>query len=120
MEHTTLRGLIKATCANMYPDGSCNGPRYDDKLKPIPFPPQPRCLVTHGERCLYFEESILPGITDANIIRQYHTINAKITSMFRRCADCDKPTPSDRKYCKECAQKRHEAKKAKNYDHRYI
>ena len=71
----TVTQLIKQDCANMNPDGSCNGPRYDDKLQPVPNVACERCMITDGKRCLYFEESILPGVEDVDIVWEYKKTN---------------------------------------------
>ena len=102
----TVTQLIKQDCANMNPDGSCNGPRYDDKLQPVPNVACERCMITDGKRCLYFEESILPGVEDVDIVWEYKKINSYVVASDRKCPECGVEIPKRKRYCENCTRKR--------------
>jgi hypothetical protein len=68
------------------------------------------CKVQKGERCGYFERSVLP--TGNSAIRQEYEkltgyyIEGRVTNL---CGDCGKSIEPRRRYCDKCTQKRRRA-----------
>ena len=52
--------LVQAECANHEHNGSCLGAHIGDKGEITYCSPKPRCVLSAGERCAYFEECVAP------------------------------------------------------------
>lgn len=52
--------LVQAECANYEHNGGCLGAYIGDKGQITHCSPTPRCVLSTGERCAYFEECVAP------------------------------------------------------------
>jgi hypothetical protein len=94
--------LARTECAN-WQDGACAGiEEHHDK-----------CLVADGEKCAYFEGSVLQ--LDAlskddryrqQIIEARIAYNGRAEARGRPCPDCGTPMRPRQRYCDECRKKR--------------
>ncbi len=108
--------FIREECASHQPDGSCAGVAINRDLT-MPFAaPKPRCLISAGRRCAYFERCVVPmgdwtteprrkaAIQEA--IAGYRRLTRQGEDVSRQCPDCDGPMARGSRYCPECADKR--------------
>lgn len=117
---TTLQ-LVKEECPNLLPDSSCLCAMLDDAGRITKTATYPRCLLSDGERCAYFEECIAPmvkHITDPARLRavqeavdSYRRAHSGaglrlVTVSFRSCPDCGTALPPWKRLCSACAEKR--------------
>lgn len=58
--------FAKAECANYEADGACAGLGIRDDGSPYSFGRKPKCVLSLGQPCRYFEECILPMHTDTS------------------------------------------------------
>ena len=72
--------LARAECANHEHDGSCLGAHIGDKGLIGHCSPKPRCVLSAGERCAYFEECIAPMAAIVKEPRRAKAIHAAVHS----------------------------------------
>jgi hypothetical protein len=122
--------FIREECANHQPDGSCAGVAIN-RDRTIPYAaPKPRCLITEGRRCAYFERCVVPmcdwtteprrkaAIQEA--VAAYRRLTKQGEDVSRQCPDCDGPMARGNRYCPECAGKRRKLTYRKKNDRRRI
>lgn len=111
--------FAKEQCANYERDGSCAGIWIHDDGRLSMFGRKPKCVVAAGEKCKYFEETVLPMDIEpcnaVNVIRrkeQQEAVSLYYTSApqssresGRLCPRCGKRefTPPKR-MCENCAK----------------
>jgi hypothetical protein len=116
--------LAKHYCANYLADGSCIGTDFKPNGDQFRFLPEgSRCLIACGQRCKYFEASVLPMDADswewtnpiegkqfkqvANQYRRKHSASGSgLATKQRRCPDCKTLIGPRKRYCSICAAKR--------------
>ena len=74
------------------------------------------CLVQTGQRCLHFEESVLPTAGDIGLRESVHSQYRKHVSLgengelgtgpVRRCPDCGSELRPRQRYCPNCSKRR--------------
>ena len=74
------------------------------------------CLVQTGQRCLHFEESVLPTAGDIGLRESVISLYQKHiglgengelgTEPIRRCPDCGAELRPRRRYCDDCSKRR--------------
>lgn len=112
--------FAKAQCANMEPDGSCAGARFNDALQPLPGKPLPVCALAERKPCQYFKDCVLPGVANAEVIHKYRIIHGgKIKPhKTRQCPDCGAPLLPHKRICEKCRIARRKTAFRKNYHKR--
>ena len=111
--------LAQAECANHEPHGACLGAQLGDKGQTTYCSPKPRCRLSAGERCTYFEECVAPmaemvkeprrakAIQEA--VWSYRMAHAVGEGTGRKCPDCGGPLQKYRQVCPACADRRRKA-----------
>ena len=111
--------LARAECANYEPNGACLGVMLGSRGHITHCTPQPRCVLSAGARCTYFEECVAPMqrmVTEprrAKAIQEavglYRLAHAELIVTGRKCPDCRGPLAKFRQVCPGCAAKRRKA-----------
>ncbi|MCX7006807.1 MAG: hypothetical protein NTY53_06100 [Kiritimatiellaeota bacterium] len=119
--------MIREECANHQSNGSCLGVQIAKDLTMPYAKPRPRCLVTDGQRCGYFEACVLPLADIVSEPRrakeyqaavvEYRQITNQKAAKVRTCPDCGGALQPRKQLCPACAQKRQLASKRATYHH---
>ena len=112
-------GFVRAECANYESNGSCLGAHIGDKGQITHSSPKPRCVVSAGARCPYFEQCVVPMqnmVTDPRraaeiqaAVREYRKQTGQGEEIPRGCPDCGGAVMWRKRYCPACADKRRKA-----------
>lgn len=105
--------FAKEQCSNYQPDGSCLGMGIRDDGSAYSFGRKPRCVLADRQRCLFFEECVLPTHRENLILRQQvadvkadylHSIG--VVHKGRVCPQCQmRILEPRRRLCGHCASK---------------
>lgn len=90
--------LTAEECANHERNGACIGVELGDSGRITHCSPKPRCALSAGERCAYFEECVAPMAGMATEPRRaaeikaavysYHMTHADVVAQHRRGGQC--------------------------------
>src|SRR5262245_55429939 len=117
----TLMEIAREHCANWRRDGKGRlGAVIDDDLQIRRCHPKPACtLGVVGQRCLYFEECVMPMVRgiEKPVYRQafeeavrMYLVAARLPYADERpCPVCGRPMEPRRRFCNVCATARHRA-----------
>jgi hypothetical protein len=117
----TPQQLARDHCANWRNDGKgCLGAIIDDDLQIRRCCPKPRCLLTSPvQRCLYFEECVMPLARSIEnplqrqlfeeAVRQYRLAANLPRAQTRLCPACRRSMEPRRRFCPVCAAARRKA-----------
>jgi hypothetical protein len=111
--------LSQAECVNHHAGGVCLGVDIADPGEDTHCRPRPRCALSAGERCAYFEECVAPMVDIATEPRRakaiqeavltYRMRHADASVATRKCPDCGGALQKFRRVCPACADKRRKA-----------
>jgi len=117
----------KAHCANYQLDGLCLGIAFRNDLSMYRFRKEGLpCLLCEGQRCQFFEETILPMRLErpveaksfSSAVSAYQRMH-KLQSVQRFCPECGKvPLLARQRLCADCRAKRRRETHQKYNSHR--
>jgi len=123
--------LAATQCSNYQKDGSCLGVSQSCFPSSEPQPPFPRCLLADGQRCQFFERSVLPladrpspknepGLQGraAEAMNKYFELHdagrPKQIGGRRNCPRCGGLLDRGKRYCDPCRQLQRNESQKKN------